>query len=81
MFLRHFDKTEGMTWRHYKSPDGLVWSLVDANLFDCAGPVPGTGAADMMLVKNLDGTLEGHALACGMEDGVLKLWLYEIREV
>ena len=81
MFLRHFDKTEGMTWRHYQSPDGLDWSMVDAHLFDCAGPVPGAGAADMMPVKNLDGTLEGHALACGMEDGVLKLWLYEIREV
>ena len=81
MFLRHFDKTEGMIWRHYQSPDGLNWSMVDANLFDCAGPVPGTGAADMMPVKNLDGTLEGHVLACGMEDGVLKLWLYEIKEV
>jgi hypothetical protein len=35
----------------------------------------------MMPVKNLDGTLEGHALACGMECGVLKLWLYEIKQV
>lgn len=78
MFYRHFDTTDGSFWRHYVSIDGLDWKLHDPFLFDCAGSKPGTGATDMMLINGLDGEFIGKALACGMEDGVLKLWFYNI---
>lgn len=78
MFLRHFDRTDGSIWRHYVSADGLTWKLHNPFLFDCAGRKPGFGATDMMLINGLDGKFSGKALACGMEEGALKLWLYNI---
>lgn len=78
MFLRHFNTTDGSIWRHYVSLNGLEWKLYNPFLFNCAGSKPGTGAADMMLINGLNGEFIGKALACRMEDGVLKLWLYNI---
>lgn len=78
MFLRHFNTTDGSIWRHYVSINGLEWKLHNPFLFNCAGSTPDTGPADMMLINGLNGEFIGKALACGMEDGVLKLWLYNI---
>lgn len=78
LFLRHFAAADGTPWRHYVSEDGIRWDLLDPRLFRCAGPEPGRGATDIMLVYGPDGEAEGHVLACGMEDGVLKLWLYRM---
>lgn len=78
MFLRHFEKGDGTTWKHYVSRDGISWKLFNGSLFDCAGGNPGEGATDMMLVKDFDGGFTGKALATGMEDGILKLWLYNV---
>ena len=80
MFLRHFDTTNGSIWRHYVSINGLDWELHNPSLFDCIGDYRrnSAGAADMMLINGLDGEFIGKALACGMEDSVLKLWLYNI---
>ncbi len=81
MFLRHFNKGSGTIWKHYVSDDGLGWKLHNECLFDCAGKKPGAGAADMMLVKNFDGSFSGKALACGLEDSILKLWMYNVIEL
>ena len=81
MFLRHFSSVGGAVWRHYISLNGTNWELRNPNLFNCAGPVPGKGAADIMLIKNFDGSFTGKALACGLEDGCLKLWLYSVINV
>jgi hypothetical protein len=35
----------------------------------------------MMLVKGFDGKFTGKALATGMEEGILKLWLYNVLPV
>ncbi len=78
MFLRHFEIETGAFWRHYISDDGLKWKIKNASLFNCAGPIPGSGATDMMLIKDFDGSLSGMALACGLENGILKLWLYDV---
>lgn len=80
MFLRHFSPIGGTVWRHYISLNGITWTIKNPCLFNCAGPNPGKGAADLMLIKNFDGSLTGNALACGLENGVLKLWLYKIIE-
>ena len=81
MFLRHHNRAEGAVWRHYISENGIDWQIFDPFLFDCAGENPGMGATDIMLVKNIDGTFSGKVLACGLEDKVLKLWLYTCTEV
>jgi hypothetical protein len=78
MFLRHFDHEQGFWWRHYTSDDGISWSLYDPKLFDGAGPEPGAGAKDMMLVYDLSGGFSGMALATGLLDGFLCLWLYDV---
>jgi hypothetical protein len=78
LFLRHFDRSEGSVWRHYSADQPDRWVLVNPRLFDCAGLVPGTGAADMMLISGRDGRFMGKALACGLDQGVLKLWLYDV---
>jgi len=81
MFLRHFSTTDGTIWRHYISKNGITWELINPNLFSGAGTEPGKGATDMMLIKNFDGSFTGNALACGLEDGCLKLWLYNVINV
>ncbi len=78
MFLRHFEKGDGTIWKHYVSRNGISWKLFNDSLFGCAGENPGEGATDMMLVKDFDGQFTGKALATGMENGILKLWLYNI---
>jgi len=78
MFLRHFDHHEGFWWRHYVSGDGRQWSLHDPYLFDCAGPRPGEGAKDMMLIYDAQGSFTGKVLATGLLDGCLRLWLYAV---
>lgn len=78
MFLRHFEVETGTFWRHHISDDGLNWKIKNPNLFNCAGITPGSGATDMMLIKNYDGSITNKALACGLESGVLKLWLYNV---
>ncbi|MBN2557411.1 MAG: hypothetical protein JXB33_01510 [Clostridia bacterium] len=81
MFLRHFDKGTGTAWKHYISSDGLGWKLINPRLFDCAGPSPGEGATDMMIVRNFDGSFSNMMLACGLDEGYLKLWLYDAVEI
>lgn len=80
MFLRHFVPGDGAVWKHYRSEDGIGWRLHDANLFDCAGPEPGRGAADVSLVRGFDGAVAEPitALATGFENGALKLWAYRV---
>lgn len=81
MLLRHFEKGDGTLWKQYVSHNGLEWKLNDSNLFDCAGPTPGR-VTDMAPVWGINGELcrLPLALATGMdEDGVLKLWAYELR--
>ncbi len=81
MFLRHFRREGGTLWRHYISADRIHWRLHNPVLFDGAGPEPGRGAADLAVVRAVDGRPAEPltALATGMESGVLKLWAYRVR--
>lgn len=80
LFLRHFSKGGGASWKHHVSDNGLDWRLHNANLFDCAGPDPGRGATDICLVRAMDGQVAEPltALATGLEAGALKLWAYRV---
>lgn len=80
MFYRLFPPHEGSVWQHFTSEDGFNWQLHDDAMFNCAGPTPGTGATDMMPIYGFDGALADppSAMACGMEEDVLKLWAYRL---
>lgn len=78
LLLRHFDRSEGSVWRHYAADRPDRWILVNPRLFDGAGPASAKGPVDTMLISGRDGRFLGKALACGMNRGVLKLWLYDV---
>ena len=76
MFVRPFDHTLG-SWQHYRSPDGEMWHLEDANVFNPASPV-GEDAKDMKPIYGLEGRLlpVPLALASGVgPEGNLNQWL------
>lgn len=82
MFLQDLTGGSGTRWKHWASPDGIEWSLWNAELFEGAGPEPGRGGAALALVRGIDGEIVEPmtALATGFENGVLKLWAYRVRE-
>jgi hypothetical protein len=82
MFLRHFRVEPGKQslWGHYAADDFVTFSPVNLQLFDGV-MFEGKNisqAADIMLIYDADGNATDKALACGVHEGVLKLWLYRI---
>jgi|GEM_PF-1579167 len=81
MFLRHFERQTGYSWRQYVSKDGIDWKMYDPYLFNCHGGIENSGAADIMIIKDADNNFTGKVLACNIDGNALKLWLYECKEI
>ncbi|MFW6303448.1 MAG: hypothetical protein ACOC2L_02390 [Candidatus Sumerlaeota bacterium] len=82
IFYRHFQNPKGEgCYRHYRSENMIDWECVDTQLFRSHTPHPDS-AADIGIVYGLNGELADPAtiLATGFEDGLLKIWRYNLME-